>query len=167
MKERDGSTSIYRSYYQLLVNVGGTHTNFQPYWINTLWWAFGDTKLCFDYTFWKPNCINRLKKKFINIIVNLPIPIRTVYKWFQNFHWAFWTPNRDLNSRKEIRVTESSRGIPSGWIRAILHQHLNKKKLSARWVPRLFRRCLSLWMKQVYTTNHLRPKDSINNWLSP
>lgn len=31
--ERDIITGAYRGYYQLVASLGGTYTNFQPYWI--------------------------------------------------------------------------------------------------------------------------------------
>jgi histone-lysine N-methyltransferase SETMAR len=43
-----------------------------------------------------------------------------------------------MDDRKvKVREIASAVGIFSEWVHNILHQHLNMRKLSARWVPRL------------------------------
>jgi histone-lysine N-methyltransferase SETMAR len=39
--------------------------------------------------------------------------------------------------KKKVREIASAVGISSERVHNILHQHLNMRKLSARWVPRL------------------------------
>jgi hypothetical protein len=41
------------------------------------------------------------------------------------------------DGRVKVREIASAVGISSERVHNILHQHLNKRKLSARWVPRL------------------------------
>ena len=38
--------------------------------------------------------------------------------------------------RLKVREIASALGISSEWVHNILYQHLNMRKLSARWVPR-------------------------------
>jgi histone-lysine N-methyltransferase SETMAR len=86
--------------------------------------------------------------------------IRTVYKWFQIFQSGHMntsdakrsgrpveatTPEiidkiHDMvmdDKRVKVREFASAVGISSERVHNILHQHLNMRKLSARWVPRL------------------------------
>ena len=85
--------------------------------------------------------------------------IRTVYKWFQNFWCGHMstsdaehsgcpveatTPEIDKihdmvmdDRRVKVREIASAMDISSERVHNILHQHLNMRKLSARWVPRL------------------------------
>ena len=39
--------------------------------------------------------------------------------------------------RLKVRETADAVGISSKWVHNILHEHLDVKKLCARWVPRL------------------------------
>jgi histone-lysine N-methyltransferase SETMAR len=84
--------------------------------------------------------------------------IRTVYKWFQNFRCHMSTTDAECSGRPveattpeivdkihmvmddgrvKVREIASAVGISSEWVHNILHQHLNMRKLSARWVPQL------------------------------
>lgn len=86
--------------------------------------------------------------------------IRTVYKWFQNFRSGHMGTNDAERSGRPVEVTASeiidkihdmvmddrrvkvreiasAVGISNERVHNILHQHLDMKKLSARWVPRL------------------------------
>lgn len=86
--------------------------------------------------------------------------IRTVYKWFQNFRTGHMgtsdaersgrpaeatTPEiidkiHDMvmdDRRVKVREIASAVGISTERVHNILHKHLDMRKLSARWVPRL------------------------------
>ena len=86
--------------------------------------------------------------------------IRTVYKWFQNFRAGHMgtcdaersgrpvevtTPEiidqiHDMvmgDRRVKVRQIASAVGISTERVHNILHKHLDMRKLSARWVPRL------------------------------
>jgi hypothetical protein len=86
--------------------------------------------------------------------------IRTVYKWFQNFHSGHMSTSNAERSGRPVEATTpeivdkihdmvmddrrvmvreiaSAVGISSERVHNILHQHLNMRKLSARWVLQL------------------------------
>jgi len=86
--------------------------------------------------------------------------IRTVYKWFQNFRSGHMGTSDAERSGRPVEVTTqeiidkihdmvmddrrvkvreiaSAVGISNERVHNILHKHLDMKKLSARWVPRL------------------------------
>ena len=86
--------------------------------------------------------------------------IRTVYKWFQNFRCGHMSTSDAERSgcpveattpeivdkihdmvmddrRVKVREIASAVGISSERVHNILLKHLNMRKLSARWVPRL------------------------------